>query len=84
MAALKIELDEDSTKILDSLATAYGGDASLAISELLHTHETIESFLDELETGQSVELAAQKECAESGFREGRFTSWEEVKRQNGL
>ena len=84
MAARQIELDEDANKILDSMASAYGGSASLAISELLRAHETIESLLDELEAGQSAELALQKEGAERGFREGRFTSWDEVKRQNGL
>ncbi len=48
------------------------------------THETIESFLDQLEAGQAAVLAAQKERAERGFREGRSTSWQGVKRKNGL
>lgn len=84
MAIRKIELDEDANQILDSMANAYGGDASLAISELLRAHETIETFLDELESSQSQELLVQKERAELGFREGRFRSWQDVKRQNGL
>jgi hypothetical protein len=29
-------------------------------------------------------LLAQKERGERGFREGRFTSWDEVKRRNNL
>ena len=82
--ARKIELDDDASRILDSMANAYGGNASLAISELLRAHETIESFLDDLEANHGADLAAQKERAERGFREGRFTPWQEVKRQNGL
>jgi predicted transcriptional regulator len=84
MAARNIELDDDANQILDSMADAYDGNASLAISELLRAHETIESFLDELEASQAAGLAAQKERAERGFREGRFSSWQEVKRENGL
>ena len=84
MATRKIELDEDASEILDTMASAYGGNDGLAISELLRTHETIESFLDELEANHSEELAAQKERAERGFREGRFTSWQEIKRENDL
>ena len=84
MVARKIELDDDASKILDSMASAYGGNESLAISELLRAHETIESLLDRLEAGQDAALAAQKERAERGFREGRSTSWQDVKRQNGL
>ena len=83
MAIRKIELDEDANQILDSMANAYNGNASLAVSELLRAHETIESFLDELESSQGAELSAQKERSERGFREGRFTSWQEVKRRNG-
>ena len=84
MVAKKIELDEDTSKILDSMATAYDGNVSLAISELLHSREIVESFLDQLETCQATVLAAQKERAERGFREGRSTSWQEVKSKNGL
>ena len=84
MATRKIELDEHASEILDSMARAYGGDDSVAISDLLRAHETIESFLDELEVSHSEGLAAQKERAERGFREGRFTSWQDIKRENGL
>jgi len=83
MVDRKIELDEDASLILDSMSDAYGGNASLAISELLRAHETIESFLDELEASQLTELEVQKERAERGFREGRSTSWEDVKRHSG-
>jgi hypothetical protein len=84
MAIRKIELDEDANQILDSMAKVYGGNASLVISELLRAHETIESFLDELESSHGEELSAQKERAERGFREGRFRLWQDVKRENGL
>ena len=39
---------------------------------------------NQLEASQAAGLAAQKERAERGFREGRFSSWQEVKRENGL
>ena len=84
MVTRTIDLDDDASKMLDSIASDYGGDAGLAVSELLRTHEMIESSLDELEAKHAVELADQKERSERGFREGRFTTWEEVKRQNGL
>ena len=84
MAHRKIELDEDANEILDSMANAYGGDANLAISELLRAHETIDTFLDDIEASQATELAAQKDRAERGFREGRFTPWREVERENAL
>jgi len=84
MATRKIELDEHASEILDAMASAYGGNDSLAISDLLRAHETIESFLDELEANHSEELASQKKRAERGFREGRFTSWQDIKRENGL
>ena len=84
MVSKKIELDDDASKILDSMATAYGGNESLAISELLRAHQTVESLLDQLESGQHATLAAQKERAERGFREGRSISWQEVKLKNGL
>ena len=84
MVARKIELEQDASEPLDSIANAYGGNASLAISELLRAHETTESFLDALEVSHSEGLAAQKERAERGFREGCFTSWQEIKRENGL
>ena len=47
-------------------------------------NQILDSFLDELESSQGAELSNQKERAEPGFREGRFTTWDEVKRQNGL
>jgi hypothetical protein len=84
MVTRQIELDDEASEILDSIATAYGGDANLALSEMLRAHETIESFLDEFEANHRDELAAQKEQAERDFREGRFASWEEVKRRNRL
>ena len=49
MVTRKIELDDEASEILDSIATAYGGDANLALSEMLRAHETIELFLDEFE-----------------------------------
>jgi hypothetical protein len=60
MAIRKIELDEDANQILDSMAKVYGGDASLVISELLRAHETIESFLDELESSHGGIISSER------------------------
>ena len=77
-------MDARADQILSSVAEAYGGDADRAVSDLLLAHESIETFFDDLELEHGVELARQKEKSERGFREGRFTTWEEVKRRNGL
>jgi hypothetical protein len=84
MVERQIQLDEDASLILDSISEAYGGNPSLAISELLRANEMIESFLDDLDASDPTKLEIQKQRAERGFREGRSTSWDEVKSQNGL
>ena len=43
-------LSPEADPILDSVASAFGGDPNLAVSELLIAHESIESFLDEVES----------------------------------
>ena len=84
MVTRQINLDEVSDHILQSLAQDYDGDADRALSDLLHAHQSIEAFLDEFEANHQTEILAQKERAERGFVQGRFTSWSDVKRQNGL
>jgi hypothetical protein len=84
MITRRINLDEASDHILQSIAEDYDGDADRALSDLLHAHESIEAFLDEFEASHRTELLAQKERAELGFAHGRFTPWDEVKRQNDL
>lgn len=84
MITRQIKLDEVSDQILQSIAEDYDGDADRAVSDLLHAHESIEAFVDQLEASHGAELLAQKDRAELGFKHGRFTSWSEVKRQNGL
>ena len=56
----------------------------LAISELLIAHESIESFLDEMENSNAEELTRQRDRSTREFREGLTVSWEEVKLNNGL
>lgn len=46
--------------------------------------DPLETILDDLEASQRTEQQAQKERSERGFREGRYTSWEDLKSQNGL
>src|ERR1019366_3503903 len=61
-----------------------GGDAGLAISELLLAHESIESFLDELEGSNAGELTRQRDRSTREFQEGLTVSWNQVKHNNSL
>lgn len=46
----------------------------------LQVHDAMEERLDQIEQANAAALRQQKERSEQGFREGRFTTWEEVKR----
>ena len=84
MVSRQIELDEESDRILSELAEDYQGNFGKALADLLRAHESVETFVDECEEAQGDSLLAQKERAERGFREGRFTPWDEVKRRHNL
>jgi hypothetical protein len=84
MIRRQIEIDEESDRILTDLAADRQGDVNGALSELLHAHESIECFVEECEAAQREQLMGQRERAERGFREGRFTTWDQVKRNHNL
>lgn len=63
-------------------ANDYQGDLGKALADLLHAHESVEASVEACEDAHRDSLLAQKERAERGFREGRFTTWDEVKRRN--
>jgi len=63
------------------LQQRHGGNRSLALREALKVQEVMEDWLDQIETANAGVLREQKERSEKGFREGRFTTWEEVKRR---
>jgi hypothetical protein len=84
MAIRQVQLSPEAEPILDSVAASFGGDAGLALSELLIAHESIESFLDEMEGSTAEELLIQRDRSTRDFREGRTVSWEQVKFNNGL
>jgi len=84
MEKLEILLDEESGRVLDSLAEQHSGDRNEAIRDALRMHGTLEGLLDQVEEIHAAELLAQRERSESGFREGRFTSWEAVQKKLGL
>jgi len=84
MKKLQILLDEPTSAILASLAESHAGDKSRAVREVLQMHETLDALLDELEGPHAAELRRQKERSEKGFREGKFTNWEDVKRKARL
>jgi hypothetical protein len=84
MPCRQIELDDESDRILSALAQDYEGDLGKALGGLLRDRESIESFVAACEEDQRDALLVQRERAERGFREGRFTAWDEVKRHNNL
>ena len=84
MATRQVPLSPEAEPILDSIAASFGGDAGLALSELLIAHESIESFLDEMEAGNAEELIRQRDRSAREFREGLTVSWEQVKLNNGV
>ena len=82
MRRRQILLDDESERILESLAKPHAGNKSLAIREALKMQNAVLTLLDEIEHFHSASLRRQKERSERGFREGKFTSWEEVERRN--
>jgi thymidine kinase len=84
MACRQIDLDDESDRILSGLAQDYQGDLGKALGHLLRAHESVESFVAACEEDQRDTLLVQRERAERGFREGRFTAWDEIKRRNNL
>jgi hypothetical protein len=84
MVSRLIELDEETDRLLSELAQECGGDLSRAVAFLVHVREGLEDIAEQAEAASRVSLTAQLKRAERGFREGHFTTWEDVKRQNGL
>jgi hypothetical protein len=84
MAIRQVELSPQAEPILDSVAESFGGDAGLALSELLIAHESIESFLDEIEASNAKELTRQRDQSAREFQKGLTVSWDQVKSRNGL
>jgi hypothetical protein len=84
MVRRQIDFDEDTDRILTELAREYHGDLGEALAELVHAHAGLETFVERCEEAQRNSLLAQVERAEREFDEGRFTTWEDVKRRNKL
>jgi hypothetical protein len=84
MAVRQVRLSPEAEPILDSVAASFGGDEGLALSELLIAHESIESFLDEMEGANAEELLRQRDRSAREFQDGRTVSWQEIKLNNGL
>jgi hypothetical protein len=84
MAVRQVRLSPEAEPILDSVAASFGGGAGLTLSELLIAHESIESFLDEMESANAEDLIRQRDRSTREFLEGSTVSWGQVKRDNGL
>ena len=79
MKRVQVLLDEESDRILTSAAAPLAGNRSLAIREVLKMHRAMEALLSQVEQSQEEPLRSQKERSERGFREGKFTTWDQVK-----
>jgi hypothetical protein len=77
-------LNREADRILTSVSSFCNGDANAALSDLLIAHESIEVFLDEIESAHAVELIRQRDNAERDFARGHAIPWEQIKRENGL
>jgi hypothetical protein len=84
MVRREIEIDEDTDRILTQLASEYAGDLSLAVAELVHAHEGLEDFASRSEKVRENALRSLRESSEADFREGRTSTWNDVKTRNGL
>jgi len=81
MARREIDFDEDTERILADLAGECEGDLNKTLADLVHAHACLETFAAGCEKAEGASLLAQRERAERGFDEGRFTSWEDVRRR---
>lgn len=79
-----IDFDEETDRSLADLAQDYGGDLNQALSDLLRSRESVESFLDQCEAAHRDSLQTQVRQSERDFEAGRGIPWSEVKRRNGL
>jgi predicted transcriptional regulator len=84
MVHRQIDLDEDTDRKLGELARDCDGDLGQTVAGLVHAHEGLECFADEVEEVHRVSLLAQLERSERDYREGRFVTWDEVKRRLSL
>ena len=84
MKRVQVLLDEESDRILTSAAAPLAGNRSLAIRELLKMHRAMEKLLRQVEHSQEASLRSQKERSERGFRQGKFTTWDQIRRLNRL
>ena len=84
MAARVINLNPEADRILTSVSSSYNGDTDAALSDLLIAHESIEIFLDEIESAHAVELIRQRDNAERDFARGHSIPWEQIMREYGL
>ncbi len=57
---------------------------SRALADLVHAHESIETFVEQCEEAHRAALLAQVVRSERAFREGRVTTWDEVRRRHRL
>ncbi|HEX3685516.1 MAG TPA: hypothetical protein VHU83_23485 [Bryobacteraceae bacterium] len=84
MARREVNFDDETDQMLARIAENYEGDLSKALSELIHAHDSLETFVERCEVAHGASLREQGERAEGDFRDGRVVTWDEVKRHNGL
>jgi len=76
--------DDESDRILSALAQDYEGDLGKALGGPSAGSREHRIFRGGVRRGSAGCFTRPTERAERGFREGRFTAWDEVKRHNNL
>ncbi|HUJ50454.1 MAG TPA: hypothetical protein VLW25_09650 [Bryobacteraceae bacterium] len=80
----EIEIDEETDRKLTELASEYDGDLSQALTDLVRSHQEPEIFADESEEAHEKKLREMRDRSEADLRDGRTSTWEDVKARNGL
>ncbi|MCX6608605.1 MAG: hypothetical protein NTV52_34140 [Acidobacteria bacterium] len=84
MALVQFEIDEESENALNALIESFEGDRNAAFKSLLLRHSFDESELGQIEADNHDYLLEMKTRSEAAFAEGRFVTFEQVKRDMGL
>jgi hypothetical protein len=84
MKRVELLIDDETDELLNSLAETHNCDKAEVLQEIIRANSLTEAELEEIEAANAASFAEQVERSERGFREGRFTTLEEVKRRAGL
>jgi hypothetical protein len=84
MKRVELLIDDETDELLTALAEKHNCDKAEVLQVIARANSLTEAELEEVEAANGASFAEQVERSEKGFREGRFTTLEEVKRRAGL